>query len=353
MAEDQRPPVFELHIRPMFRLLDREHMLTFVDPGFDLWNLEAVWTMRNDILVRLRGEGLFNMPGERSVARGRRSGSTSSTAGRRTRTQTTSGITSSSGSVTATTCSNAWRQAPAAREGHGAAPRLSRVVRARVGHAWPARVHALRRAAAAGAGSGPDHDPGARDVRQGRRDDARHPRRRRHTGGARRLGVCLAERPASASAGGAVTKLSRPRNEPGAGRRDVVGSSAQMSRDAWSVAQGPGGRPMSHHLSASPKRARSRLLSVGIAALLAAAALSSQAEAAAPAQACDKRNNNTYEKLLGCVTLEGVREHQAAFQAIADASDDPVYPGTRAAGTEGYAASVEYVAGLSGKRATR
>ena len=103
---------------------------------------------------------------------------------------------------------------------------------------------------------------------------------------------------------------------------------------------------MSHHLSASPTRARSRLLSVGIAALLAAAALSSQAEAAAPAQACDNRNNNTYDKLLGCVTLEGVREHQAAFQAIADASDDPVYPGTRAAGTEGYAASVEYVAGL-------
>ncbi len=103
---------------------------------------------------------------------------------------------------------------------------------------------------------------------------------------------------------------------------------------------------MSHHLSASPKRARSRLLSVGIAALLAAASLSSQAEAAAPAQACDNRNNNTYEKLLGCVTLEGVREHQEAFQAIADASDDPVYPGTRAAGTEGYAASVEYVAGL-------
>jgi hypothetical protein len=46
------------------------------------------------------------------------------------------------------------------------------------------------------------------------------------------------------------------------------------------------------------------------------------------------------------VTLEGVREHQAAFQAIADASDDPVYPGTRAAGTEGYAESDEYVAGL-------
>jgi hypothetical protein len=65
MTEDQRPPVFELHIRPMFRLLDREHMLTFVDPGFDLWDLENVWTMRNDILVRLRGEGSVNMPGEK------------------------------------------------------------------------------------------------------------------------------------------------------------------------------------------------------------------------------------------------------------------------------------------------
>ena len=41
-----------------------------------------------------------------------------------------------------------------------------------------------------------------------------------------------------------------------------------------------------------------------------------------------------------------MREHQAAFQAIADANDDPFYPGTRAAGTEGYAQSVEYVAGL-------
>jgi hypothetical protein len=65
MPQDQRPPVFELHIRPMFRLLDREHMLTFIDPGFDLWNIEDVWTMRNDILVRLRREGGGNMPGEK------------------------------------------------------------------------------------------------------------------------------------------------------------------------------------------------------------------------------------------------------------------------------------------------
>ena len=63
MAETQRPPVFELHIRPMFRLLDREHMLTLIQPGFDLWELERVWEMRNDILMRLRGEGSQNMPG--------------------------------------------------------------------------------------------------------------------------------------------------------------------------------------------------------------------------------------------------------------------------------------------------
>ena len=53
---------------------------------------------------------------------------------------------------------------------------------------------------------------------------------------------------------------------------------------------------------------------------------------------CDARVNDTHEKLLECVTLEGVREHQAAFQAIADEHD-----GTRAAGTPGYDASVQYV----------
>ena len=46
------------------------------------------------------------------------------------------------------------------------------------------------------------------------------------------------------------------------------------------------------------------------------------------------------------MTVEGVREHLEAFQKIADNSTDPVYPGTRAAGTDGYADSVEYVAGL-------
>jgi hypothetical protein len=48
----------------MFRLLDREHMTTLVTPGIDLWDLDAVWTERNDILERLGGEGSHNMPGE-------------------------------------------------------------------------------------------------------------------------------------------------------------------------------------------------------------------------------------------------------------------------------------------------
>ena len=63
MAAQQRAPVFELHIRPMFRLLEREHMTTFVTPGIDLWDLDAVWAKRNLILEHLRAEGLQNMPG--------------------------------------------------------------------------------------------------------------------------------------------------------------------------------------------------------------------------------------------------------------------------------------------------
>src|SRR5687768_1937898 len=61
---------------------------------------------------------------------------------------------------------------------------------------------------------------------------------------------------------------------------------------------------------------------------------------------CEDRVNDTYGELLECVTYRGVRQHQAEFQKIADNSSDPVYPGTRAAGTEGYDKSAEYVAGL-------
>jgi Zn-dependent M28 family amino/carboxypeptidase len=62
------------------------------------------------------------------------------------------------------------------------------------------------------------------------------------------------------------------------------------------------------------------------------------AAATAGPESCDDRTNNTMEKLLECVNVDGVREHQAAFQAIADAN-----AGTRATGTPGYDASVAYV----------
>ena len=37
----ERTPVFELHIRPLFRPLDRQHMLR-VRPDLDLWSYDAV-----------------------------------------------------------------------------------------------------------------------------------------------------------------------------------------------------------------------------------------------------------------------------------------------------------------------
>jgi Zn-dependent M28 family amino/carboxypeptidase len=68
------------------------------------------------------------------------------------------------------------------------------------------------------------------------------------------------------------------------------------------------------------------------------------AESKAPPDAadasCNSRVNNTPEKLLQCVTLAGVRRHQAALQGIADANG-----GTRAAGTPGYEQSVQYIVG--------
>ena len=62
------------------------------------------------------------------------------------------------------------------------------------------------------------------------------------------------------------------------------------------------------------------------------------AAALAAAESCDSRVNDNQKKLLECVTLAGVREHQAALQAIADANG-----GVRAAGTPGYDQSVQYI----------
>lgn len=91
-------------------------------------------------------------------------------------------------------------------------------------------------------------------------------------------------------------------------------------------------------------RPRAALAAASVALILLA--LSSPAAAAPSPTGCEARTNNTYDKLLGCVTLEGVSRHLAAFDAIAEANDDPYYPDSRAAGTKGYADSAAYVAGL-------
>jgi aminopeptidase Y len=61
------------------------------------------------------------------------------------------------------------------------------------------------------------------------------------------------------------------------------------------------------------------------------------AAAPPPPEVCDVRVNDNQKKLLECVTLDGVREHQAALQAIADANN-----GIRTSGTPGYDASIAY-----------
>jgi len=89
-----------------------------------------------------------------------------------------------------------------------------------------------------------------------------------------------------------------------------------------------------------------RLTATAAAVALTTALFPQLATAAPSADACADRANNTYQKLLECVTVDGVRAHQEALQKIADNSTDEVYPGTRAAGTDGYDDSVDYVAGL-------
>ena len=82
------------------------------------------------------------------------------------------------------------------------------------------------------------------------------------------------------------------------------------------------------------------MFKIGLLALLSMllVTINPSSSIAGPAS-CDNRVNNTQEKLQECVTIDGVREHQAALQAIADANG-----GTRAAGFPGYGDSVDYVA---------
>lgn len=73
-----------------------------------------------------------------------------------------------------------------------------------------------------------------------------------------------------------------------------------------------------------------------MAALLLVFAAAPATGAAVPG--CDTRVNNTYQALLECVTLDGARAHQAAFQEHADDNN-----GIRTSGTPGYDASADYV----------
>jgi Zn-dependent M28 family amino/carboxypeptidase len=84
-------------------------------------------------------------------------------------------------------------------------------------------------------------------------------------------------------------------------------------------------------------RARGRAI-VLVLTLVVLTAMPAMSLAAPAGNACDNRNNNTYDKLLECVTVDGALVHMEAFQAIADANDD-----VRASGTSGYDASVAYV----------
>jgi aminopeptidase Y len=74
-----------------------------------------------------------------------------------------------------------------------------------------------------------------------------------------------------------------------------------------------------------------------LALLVVSVGLVGSASAPGASPACESRANNTFAKLLECVTLDGARAHQAALQAIADANGD-----TRASGTPGYDQSVDY-----------
>src|SRR5258708_27266623 len=50
-----RTPVFQLHILPMFRATDREHMRS--EKGLDLWDYDEVRAQADFILDCLKGQG--------------------------------------------------------------------------------------------------------------------------------------------------------------------------------------------------------------------------------------------------------------------------------------------------------
>ena len=85
------------------------------------------------------------------------------------------------------------------------------------------------------------------------------------------------------------------------------------------------------------RRFTSLLAATGLAAASLVLVAPASPASAASDTTCESRTNDTIKKLLACVKLKGVRDHQAALQAIADANG-----GTRASGTSGYDASADY-----------
>src|SRR5262245_7827297 len=84
---------------------------------------------------------------------------------------------------------------------------------------------------------------------------------------------------------------------------------------------------------------RSYVRALVVVAIALAAILPVGAAKAAPSQAdCNARPNNTIPKMLECMRVGQVRQHQAALQAIADANG-----GNRFAGLPGHIHSVDYV----------
>jgi Zn-dependent M28 family amino/carboxypeptidase len=80
------------------------------------------------------------------------------------------------------------------------------------------------------------------------------------------------------------------------------------------------------------------LLAVATVSVLSGCDSSTDSNSSADSVACDERVNDTRQDLLECVTLDGVRQHQLALQAVADANG-----GNRQAGTSGYDDSVGYI----------
>ena len=89
---------------------------------------------------------------------------------------------------------------------------------------------------------------------------------------------------------------------------------------------------------ASRLRLRAGAIALASAAVTMLLTLVLPAAATSAPPGCKNRTNTTYQALLDCITLEGVRAHQAALQEIADEND-----GNRFSGSSGYDASVDYV----------